>query len=82
MASMRPVDKLDGLWNRSARMSIPHQAALTALARKDRLRRLVSRTGLDFTSNDYLGLAESDALRDAAAMALARASMCRAESRT
>jgi 8-amino-7-oxononanoate synthase len=50
----------------------PHDTALAALARKARLRRLAPRAGLDFTSNDYLGLAESDALRDAASAALAR----------
>jgi 8-amino-7-oxononanoate synthase len=50
----------------------PHETALAALDRKGRLRGLVPRAGLDFTSNDYLGLAESDALRDAAADALAR----------
>jgi 8-amino-7-oxononanoate synthase len=53
-------------------MSTPHEAALGRLARKDRLRRLSPRAGLDFTSNDYLGLAESAALRDAAAAALTR----------
>lgn len=50
----------------------PHETALAALARKARLRRLVPRAGLDFTSNDYLGLAESDGLRQAATKALAR----------
>ena len=50
----------------------PHQTALAALARKGRLRSLTARAGKDFTSNDYLGLAESQALRDAAARALAR----------
>jgi 8-amino-7-oxononanoate synthase len=50
----------------------PHETALAALARKARLRRLVPRAGLDFTSNDFLGLAESDALREAASAALAR----------
>ncbi len=50
----------------------PHKNALAALARKARLRRLAPRAGLDFTSNDYLGLAESDALRDAARAALDR----------
>jgi 8-amino-7-oxononanoate synthase len=53
-------------------MTTSHEAALGRLARKDRLRRLTPRAGLDFTSNDYLGLAESNALRDAAAAALAR----------
>jgi 8-amino-7-oxononanoate synthase len=50
----------------------PHKTALAALARKGRLRSLTTRSGTDFTSNDYLGLAESQALRDAAAQALAR----------
>ena len=50
----------------------PHEAALAALARKGRLRTLKPRAGLDFTSNDYLGLAESDALRQAALAALDR----------
>lgn len=45
---------------------------LRALADKGRLRALRSRAGIDFTSNDYLGLAESDALRQAAAEAIAR----------
>ena len=53
-------------------MTTPHEAALAALARKGRLRKLTQRAGRDFTSNDYLGLAESDALRDAATAALAR----------
>ena len=53
-------------------MTTPHETALAALARKGRLRKLVPRAGLDFTSNDYLGLAESQSLRDAAAQALAR----------
>ena len=50
----------------------PHETALAALARKARLRRLAPRAGLDFTSNDYLGLAESPELRAAAEAALAR----------
>ncbi|PSJ38801.1 8-amino-7-oxononanoate synthase [Allosphingosinicella deserti] len=45
---------------------------LEALARIDRHRSLRPRTGLDFASNDYLGLAADAALRDAAAAALAR----------
>jgi 8-amino-7-oxononanoate synthase len=53
-------------------MTTPHETALAALARKGRLRTLIPRTGRNFTSNDYLGLAESDALRHAAAAALAR----------
>ncbi|WP_276199933.1 8-amino-7-oxononanoate synthase [Chelatococcus sp. XZ-Ab1] len=49
-----------------------HEAALAALDRRGRLRALAPRRGIDFTSNDYLGLAESEALREAAAAALAR----------
>ena len=41
---------------------------LDGLAAKGRLRALKDRRGLDFTSNDFLGLAESQALRDAASM--------------
>jgi 8-amino-7-oxononanoate synthase len=45
---------------------------LGELKDKDRLRMLRARAGLDFTSNDYLGLAESEDLRRAAADAVAR----------
>ena len=48
------------------------EADLRDLAGKGRLRSLRSRAGLDFTSNDYLGLAESDELKRAAADAIAR----------
>ena len=50
----------------------PHKDILDGLAAKGRLRALSRTRGLDFTSNDYLALAESAALRDAAAAALAR----------
>lgn len=50
----------------------PHKDVLAALAAKGRLRALAPRTGRDFTSNDFLGLAESRALRDAARDALER----------
>src|ERR1700759_2836935 len=50
----------------------PHKAVLDALEAKGRLRALTATRGRDFTSNDYLALAESPALRDAAAAALAR----------
>lgn len=53
-------------------MQDPHQTVLDGLAAKGRLRALHPRRGLDFTSNDYLALAESDALRQAAIEALAR----------
>ena len=48
----------------------PHKQVLDALAAKGRLRGLSPRRGLDFTSNDFLALAESRALRDAASEAL------------
>lgn len=48
------------------------EADLRDLAGKGRLRSLRSRAGIDFTSNDYLGLAESDELKRAAAEAIAR----------
>ena len=50
----------------------PHQALLESLAARGRLRTLTNTRGIDFTSNDYLALAESDRLRQAAAEALAR----------
>ena len=49
-----------------------HQQALSALAAKGRLRALTRTGGRDFTSNDYLALADSPVLRDAVAAALAR----------
>jgi len=48
------------------------RADLAALAARARLRTLAPRAGVDFASNDYLGLAASDALREAASGALAR----------
>ena len=50
----------------------PHKTVLDGLAAKGRLRALNPRAGLDFTSNDFLALAESPALREAAAEALMR----------
>jgi 8-amino-7-oxononanoate synthase len=50
----------------------PHQTVLDSLAAKGRLRALSQTRGRDFTSNDYLALAESDVLRRAASEALAR----------
>lgn len=49
-----------------------HKRSLEALARRRRLRTLQPRRGLDFASNDYLGLSASDALRNAARAALER----------
>ena len=45
---------------------------LRKLAGRGRLRALRERSGIDFPSNDYLGLAESEELRRAAADAVAR----------
>lgn len=57
-------------------MSIPalarYQATLDGLERKSRLRTLSAQTGIDFTSNDYLGLANSPRLKAAIATALYR----------
>ena len=53
-------------------MEKAHQDVLDSLAAKGRLRGLTRTRGLDFTSNDYLALAESIVLRDAVAAALAR----------
>lgn len=49
-----------------------YKTDLQALADKGRLRTLRGRSGVDLASNDYLGLAESEELRQAAADALAR----------
>ena len=56
----------------SARQHAPHARALEALSRRGRLRRLTPRAGLDFASNDYLGLAGSAELATAATEAIAR----------
>ncbi|HJS45101.1 MAG TPA: 8-amino-7-oxononanoate synthase [Rhizomicrobium sp.] len=50
----------------------PHEAVLEALAAKGRLRALAPAAGKDFTSNDFLALAQSPHLRDAALEALKR----------
>jgi 8-amino-7-oxononanoate synthase len=49
-----------------------HRHDLDQLARRDRLRRLTTRAGVDFSSNDYLAFATSDRLRDAVTQAMAR----------
>jgi 8-amino-7-oxononanoate synthase len=49
-----------------------YETDLGLLAERGRLRILRERAGIDFTSNDYLGLAESEELRRAAADAVAR----------
>ncbi|WP_095204537.1 8-amino-7-oxononanoate synthase [Mesorhizobium carmichaelinearum] len=48
-----------------------YEAGLRGLARKNRLRTLSSRSGLDFASNDYLGLARSKRIAEAVTAALA-----------
>ncbi|AZO32286.1 8-amino-7-oxononanoate synthase [Mesorhizobium sp. M1B.F.Ca.ET.045.04.1.1] len=48
-----------------------YRATLDGLARKHRLRTLSSRSGADFASNDYLGLARSPRVKEAVAAALA-----------
>ena len=53
-------------------MTTVHARDLAALATRDRLRVLAPRAGIDFASNDYLGLAASPDLRQAVAEALAR----------
>jgi 8-amino-7-oxononanoate synthase len=49
-----------------------HRRALKALERRGRLRALSPRSGIDFSSNDYLGLAASEELAEAVARALDR----------
>ncbi|MBB6425406.1 8-amino-7-oxononanoate synthase [Sphingopyxis sp. JAI128] len=49
-----------------------HHADLAALARDSRRRALAPRAGRDFASNDYLGLADSEALRAALAAGIER----------
>lgn len=49
-----------------------HASALETLQQRGRLRQLMPRVGHDFASNDYLGLAEGDLLRNAAIEAVAR----------
>ncbi|BBB12433.1 8-amino-7-oxononanoate synthase [Sphingopyxis sp. FD7] len=49
-----------------------HRRDLAALSAQSRRRALAPRTGRDFASNDYLGLASSDALRAALAAGIER----------
>jgi 8-amino-7-oxononanoate synthase len=53
-------------------MSDSHERALKALARRGRLRELSPRSGIDFSSNDYLGLAASRELAEAVTDAVRR----------
>jgi 8-amino-7-oxononanoate synthase len=50
----------------------PYRDHLSGLAQQSRLRTLEPRAGVDFTSNDYLGLATSKRLTDVLMAALAR----------
>lgn len=49
-----------------------HREALSLIAQRSRTRSLITRTGHDFASNDYLGLANAPELRGAVADALER----------
>jgi 8-amino-7-oxononanoate synthase len=49
-----------------------HHAHLAGLAARDRLRALAPRSGVDFSSNDYLALASAPRLADAIVSAVAR----------
>ena len=49
-----------------------HREALALIANRSRSRRLIARTGHDFASNDYLGLANAPELRTAVVAALDR----------
>jgi 8-amino-7-oxononanoate synthase len=53
-------------------MSDSHERALKALERRGRLRALQPRSGIDFSSNDYLGLASSPELAHAITAAIDR----------
>ncbi len=53
-------------------MSASHERALEALRRRGRLRELEPGLGADFTSNDYLGLANAPELQRAVMAAMAR----------
>jgi 8-amino-7-oxononanoate synthase len=50
----------------------PYETKLAGLRRKSRLRALVPQQGIDFTSNDYLGLADAPRLKVAIAAAIER----------
>ncbi|APO69854.1 8-amino-7-oxononanoate synthase 1 (plasmid) [Rhizobium gallicum] len=49
-----------------------YEATLAGLERKSRIRELAARQGIDFTSNDYLGIANTPRLKAAIAAALYR----------
>ncbi|TDW32764.1 8-amino-7-oxononanoate synthase [Rhizobium azibense] len=49
-----------------------YERTLAGLERKGRARALIGQSGIDFTSNDYLGLAQSERLKNAIAEAIGR----------
>lgn len=53
-------------------MPANHERALDALLRRGRLRTLETAHGIDFTSNDYLGIAQSRELAEAVEQSIAR----------
>ena len=53
-------------------MLAAHHAHLAGLAARDRLRALAPRSGVDFSSNDYLALASAPRLAEAVILAIAR----------
>ncbi|MGA8170460.1 MAG: 8-amino-7-oxononanoate synthase [Methylocystis sp.] len=57
---------------RSPDFLAPYRTDLDGLRERGRFRALAGRAGVDFASNDYLGLAESEAYGEAARAALAR----------
>src|SRR5579884_2916849 len=59
-------------WPSANGMLRPYEEALGLLSERGRLRKLAPRAGHDFSSNDYLGLAQSEELRKAVQSALNR----------
>jgi 8-amino-7-oxononanoate synthase len=70
-AFMKTMESLRSAGAPSAALA-RYESALHALAAQNRLRALRPQTGVDFSSNDYLGLAASARMRNALTTALAR----------
>ncbi|MHC2300849.1 8-amino-7-oxononanoate synthase [Rhizobium mongolense] len=51
---------------------VRYERTLAGFERKGRARALIGQSGIDFTSNDYLGLAQSERLKNAIAEAIGR----------